>query len=30
MLIQLKKVSSVKKLPITNSESFLELIFDLH
>ena len=28
MLLWLKKVSSVKKLPISNAESFLEPIFD--
>ena len=30
ILIWFKKVSSVKKLPVTNGESFLESIFDLN
>ena len=29
-LIRFNKVSSVKKLPISNGESFLESIFDLN
>ena len=30
MLIWLKNISSVKKIPVSNGESFLESIFDLN